>query len=61
MLPCRLDVDLSDMQPCTAVKRKGPCCFRVFIIWFVAVDHSVPRRAGLFSVFIGRLIYARTS
>ncbi len=46
-------VDSSDMQPCTAVKRNGPCCFvKVFIIRFVAVHYSVPRRGGLFSVVI---------
>ncbi len=38
MLPCRLDVDSSDLLSCTALKRNGPCCFvKVFIIRFVAV------------------------
>lgn len=53
MLPCRLEVDSPDMQPCTAVKHNGPCCFvKVFIICFVAVHYSVPRRPELFSVII---------
>jgi len=53
MLPCTLEKDWSDMQSCTALKRNGPCSFvNVFIICFVAVYYSVPKRGGLFSVVI---------
>lgn len=39
MLPCTLQVERSNMQSCTALKRSDPCCF--VTVFIIGLEHSV--------------------